>query len=161
MKVIRGDLISLAEEGEFDVIVHGCNCFNTMGSGLARQIRERYPEAYSQDLRTIPGDINKLGTYTYTRSNVGGDTGFIIVNAYTQYDFNRHGSHVDVFEYTAFQLILEKFSRGEWAALRFGFPMIGTGLACGNSERILALLEGFDRRVVEHGGTVTIVEYHE
>ena len=31
MFVVHGDLFKLAEQGEFDIIVHGCNCFNTMG----------------------------------------------------------------------------------------------------------------------------------
>ena len=43
---IKGDLIKLAQAGEFDVIVQGCNCFNTMGSGLAKQIKAEIPEAY-------------------------------------------------------------------------------------------------------------------
>lgn len=27
MKIIKGDLIKLALDGKFDVIIHGCNCF--------------------------------------------------------------------------------------------------------------------------------------
>lgn len=30
LKIIHGDLIKLALLGDFDVIVHGCNCFNMM-----------------------------------------------------------------------------------------------------------------------------------
>ena len=33
MRTIEGDLIGLAKAGHFDVIVHGCNCHNTMGRG--------------------------------------------------------------------------------------------------------------------------------
>ena len=35
MKIIKGNLISLALAGEFEVIIHGCNCFCTMGAGIA------------------------------------------------------------------------------------------------------------------------------
>lgn len=31
LKHTKGNLIDLAEAGEFDVVVQGCNCFNTMG----------------------------------------------------------------------------------------------------------------------------------
>jgi O-acetyl-ADP-ribose deacetylase (regulator of RNase III) len=31
MKTIAGDLIKMAKNNEFDVIVHGCNCFTSMG----------------------------------------------------------------------------------------------------------------------------------
>ena len=35
MNIVKGDLIKSAKEGQFDVIIHGCNCFNTMGAGIA------------------------------------------------------------------------------------------------------------------------------
>lgn len=37
MQNIKGDLIELALVGEFDVIVHGCNYFCTMGASIAKQ----------------------------------------------------------------------------------------------------------------------------
>jgi O-acetyl-ADP-ribose deacetylase (regulator of RNase III) len=43
---ICGDLIRLAILGNFDVIVHGCNCFKTMGGGIAAQIKRVFPKAY-------------------------------------------------------------------------------------------------------------------
>mgnify|MGYP001795501660 FL=1 len=39
MKTIKGDLVKLAIKGEFDLIIHGCNCFCTMGAGIAKTIR--------------------------------------------------------------------------------------------------------------------------
>ena len=39
---IKGDLIELAKAGEFDVIAHGCNCFNAQKSGIARQMAEEF-----------------------------------------------------------------------------------------------------------------------
>lgn len=45
MKVIKGDLVELALEGKFDVIIHGCNCFNTMNAGIAKQIKRIFSEA--------------------------------------------------------------------------------------------------------------------
>ena len=38
MKTITGDLIKLAQDGVFDVIIHGCNCQNTMGAGIAKTV---------------------------------------------------------------------------------------------------------------------------
>ena len=62
MQVIRGDLIALAQDGHFDVIVHGCNCQCTMGAGIAKAIKEAFPEALEADKGTTKGDRNKLGT---------------------------------------------------------------------------------------------------
>jgi O-acetyl-ADP-ribose deacetylase (regulator of RNase III) len=78
-----GDLIKLAKQGTFDVIAHGCNCFCTMGAGIAPKMAEafgcdefdmerienaRYDED-SEEYYTIPtdnkGNINKLGNIDY------------------------------------------------------------------------------------------------
>jgi len=40
MKIVNGDLIKMALAGEFDVIVHGSNCFCNFGAGIAKQIRD-------------------------------------------------------------------------------------------------------------------------
>ena len=34
MTILKGNLITMALNGEFDVIVHGCNCFNRMRRGI-------------------------------------------------------------------------------------------------------------------------------
>ena len=36
MKTIQGDLIVLALEGRFEVIIHGCNCHCTMGVKIVK-----------------------------------------------------------------------------------------------------------------------------
>jgi len=46
MNVIPGDLLRLALDGRFDVIVHGCNCQCAMGKGIALSIKQQFPEAY-------------------------------------------------------------------------------------------------------------------
>lgn len=156
LKHKMGDVLALAEAGEFDVVVQGCNCHNTMGSGIARQIRENFPDAYAADLRTTAGDYNKLGNYTL--AVVGSTLPFVIVNAYTQFDFNRTGERADLFEYAAFELILQKLAH-ELPGANFGFPYIGMGLAGGNQQRIIGLLEWFSDLIEKTGGTVTLVEF--
>jgi len=42
LHAIKGNLITLAKKGEFDVIVHGCNCLNVMGAGIAKQIKKTF-----------------------------------------------------------------------------------------------------------------------
>ena len=39
MKTIHGNLIHVAQNCEFDLIVHGCNCFCAMGEGIAKGIK--------------------------------------------------------------------------------------------------------------------------
>jgi O-acetyl-ADP-ribose deacetylase (regulator of RNase III) len=90
MKEINGDLIALAREGRFDLIAHGCNCFCTMGAGIAKGIRSAFPGAYEADRKTARGDRAKLGTCSV--AEVGQ---LIVVNAYTQFDYRGSGTKVD------------------------------------------------------------------
>jgi len=61
MKKISGDLIQLAKNGQFDLIAHGCNCFCTMGAGIAKAVKEVFPAAFEADEATQRGDRAKLG----------------------------------------------------------------------------------------------------
>ena len=56
MNIIKGDLIKFALEGNFDIIVHGCNCFHNMGGGIAKQIKQVFPAAYLEDKKSRFGD---------------------------------------------------------------------------------------------------------
>ena len=161
MKTVTGDLIEMAKNGEFDVIVHGCNCFNTMGGGIARTIRDTFPEAYEVDLKTRKGDYHKLGTFTTATvdNEVGGD--LTIVNAYTQFKYWRDKDDTStdpLVDYDAlrkaFKAIKAKFSKAGDTPLRFGIPKIGAGLALGDWAVIAQIIdEEMD------GEDVTLVEW--
>jgi O-acetyl-ADP-ribose deacetylase (regulator of RNase III) len=153
LKHTKGNLLDLAEAGEFDIVVQGCNCFNTMGGGIAREIRERYPVVASVDMETLKGDYRKLGNWT--ECDAGEKNRFTVINAYTQYNMSRG---TDVFEYTAFQLILEKLAF-VFPGKRFGLPYIGCGLAGGDKDVIIPMIEWFAERVALESGTVTLVEF--
>ena len=79
---IQGDLIRLAKQGTFDVITHGCNCFCTMGAGIAPQMADAFGcDEFKMEIESYidytedgldfkvktknKGDINKLGTIDY------------------------------------------------------------------------------------------------
>jgi O-acetyl-ADP-ribose deacetylase (regulator of RNase III) len=149
LKYTKGDLLELAIT-DFDVIVHGCNCQCMMGGGIAKQIARKYLTAEVVDFKTRAGDYKKLGTWTEV------DVGpFIIINAYTQF---RTSCSEDVFEYTAFKLILQKLLH-EYGNKKIGFPYIGMGLAGGDSSIIIPMIESFAIDVAKKGGSVTLVEF--
>ena len=147
MKTIDGDLLTLGENGDFDVIVHGCNCFNTMGAGIAKSIKERFPVAYEVDLLTAKGAREKLGTLTAANVQLDDHT-LTIVNAYTQYDFRGDGPNVD------YQAIRDSFAeiKNNYSGKRIGYPLIGAGLAGGDWDVISKIideeLEGEDHTLV-------------
>lgn len=152
MIITQGNLITMAQQEEFDIILHGCNCFNIMGAGIAAQIAYHFPDAKMADEETIKGDPGKLGTYT-----MGIDEKVIILNCYTQYGTASHGGQ-DVFEYTAFERVLSKVLQ-RFGTCNIGMPMIGMGLAGGDKVRILTMMDSFSQRVETQGGSVTLVEF--
>jgi len=154
----KGNLLDLAEAHRFDVVVQGCNCFNTMGGGIAREIKTRYPHVAAVDAATVRGDYNKLGNWTSesVETEIQQGDQFDIINAYTQYDMS---TGEDVFEYAAFALILQKLAHCYPDGTRYGFPYIGMGLAKGDSVLIISMLEDFAEKVSNKGGSVTLVEF--
>jgi O-acetyl-ADP-ribose deacetylase (regulator of RNase III) len=151
MNIVKGDLLTMGKNNEFDIIIHGCNCFNMMGAGIAAQISQQFPDAQMADNETLRGDPGKLGSYT-----IGMSGRLVILNCYTQFGVSSTGN--DVFEYSAFERVLDKIAHrfGKW---RIGLPLIGMGLAGGDEGRILPMIEYFAERVEKQGGSVTIVKW--
>lgn len=146
MHIIEGNLIDLTKEGFFDVIVHGCNCFNVMGKGIARNIAYNFPMALDADTRTLKGDPFKLGRYTKALYRSESGKLVTIVNGYTQY---RPGKNLDLKALeSVFGLVALHFKEA-----KIGFPLIGCGLAGGDWNRdvhriINRMLIHIDRNVV-------------
>lgn len=148
MKIVKGDLLELAKNGQFDVIVHGCNCFCTMGAGIALQIKHQFPEAYKADMETKnsnPDYITKLGTYS--KAEIGDLT---IVNAYTQF---YPGINPLSENYDAIVKVFVEIAN-DFSGKRVGIPMIGAGLAGGNWAVINKIIEN-----AVGGLDITVVEY--
>ena len=159
MKIRKGNLLDLAESGDYDYIMHGCNCFHAMGSGIAGSIAWRYPIVAEVDRRlTYKGGPGKLGDYTEQlvttrRMLVPGeplswqddypltpkykeitlDSPFTVINLYTQ--FNPGPDFIpSIFPY-AIGKINEDFS-----GKTIGIPMLGAGIGGGNWQEIMLVL---------------------
>ena len=160
MRAIHGDLIQLALAENFDVIVHGCNCFCTMGAGIARSIKTEFPEAYKADCLTVCGDYDKLGTIS-TAVVVRDKHEVVIVNAYTQFHYRgsatlarKQGDYKSIDGKTNYQAIESCMQqvKEKYTGKRIGYPLIGAGLGGGDwsiiSKIIDQALEGEDHKVV-------------
>lgn len=151
MKSVTGDLLKLAQEGEFDLIIHGCNCHCTMGAGIAKGVKTLFPEAYKADLETEKGDRSKLGQISWGEVERDGRR-LVVVNGYTQYNYRGRGVLVD---YEAVRSVMAEVKR-QFSGLRIGYPRIGAGLAKGDWDRIAGIIEeelkGEDHTLVEYSG---------
>lgn len=85
-------------QADVDIISHCANCQCTFGSGIAAEIKQRFPEAYRVDLQTKPNDRNKLGTCTYAKST-NNNKPIWICNMYGQFNY---GTNIRQLNYEAF-----------------------------------------------------------
>ena len=152
-KEVYGDLITLAKEGKFDVIAHGCNCFCTMGAGIAVPMKMAFRcDNFDLEGDAFRGDINKLGQIDYKaftniedmewrRSNPNdmhiGNVQLYVVNAYTQYHWDRN---TKPFDYDAFTLCMRKMNH-TFKGMHIGLPQIGSHLAGGDWEKIKVIIQ--------------------
>lgn len=146
-----GDLLSV-EEG---IIVHGCNCEGVMGSGIAKSIRDKWPEVYTiykeyerriglflGSIQSIPVDetvLLDINHYSFGTLNLPDK--IIVVNAMTQNTFGRDPAIV----YVDYDAISACFAQIKILAKKTGlpvhFPLIGCGLANGDWEEVSSRIE--------------------
>jgi len=110
------------------IVLHGCNCFHTMGGGIALYLRNKYPVIADKDKETKFNDRSKLGTFSYAQIN----SKLIIANCYTQFKYGWDKVHVDSDAiYKCIKSICETFP--DYYII---LPQIGCGLAGGDWKEI-------------------------
>jgi O-acetyl-ADP-ribose deacetylase (regulator of RNase III) len=148
---IKGDLIELAKQGNFDVIAHGCNCMSHMGAGIAPQMAKAFG-ANQFEMEKWGPTIEKLGNIDHDTVVLGenaiwslskcknnrNEPELAVVNAYTQYHYgHKFGPPLD---YEALTLCLRKMNL-VFKGKRIGLPQIGAGLAGGDWGRIKEIIQ--------------------
>lgn len=161
-KEIQGDLISLAKIGEFDFIGHGCNCFSTMGAGIAKSIALNFPEALEIDKALKLTPLQKLGNFSIANHTVSippkgkfTRTTVRVLNFYSQHYPG------PAFDKESLILALRKFTiwhadRVFDAHWKIGLPLIGCGIGGGDWEEVKELI-----KKELHQFDVTIVHFKE
>jgi len=129
LRYIKGDIIRIIEAKACDIVVHGCNCFHTMGAGIAKSLKTSFPGVYHADLQTPFGDESKLGTYSkYQHDSV------LILNMYTQFNACPPVSYKAIEDgFTALNV--------EYNKTTVMIPKIGAGLAGGNWDIISNIID--------------------
>jgi O-acetyl-ADP-ribose deacetylase (regulator of RNase III) len=108
-----------------------------MGAGIAKEIKERIPEACEADQKTLRGDIKKLGNFVGVRVN-----GIIVLNCYTQFRYgkNHEDGNKKPVDYEAITLCLRKINH-ILPGKSIGLPLIGCGLAGGDWTIVEKIIE--------------------
>ena len=129
---------------EIKHIVHGCNAQGVFNAGIAKQIRERFPEAYLhyRDIYNSATDKGlsslRLGEIYTAESN-----GKIILNAITQQNYGR--ANIRYVSYDALDTIMKRINDMNISII--AMPQIGSGLGGGDWQVIAAIIESRLTRV--------------
>lgn len=137
LKTISGDLFANANAKDSCIIIHGCNAQGKMKSGFAKELRQRFPFAYTKYMEAAESAGLRLGT------NVIANCGQIcVVNAITQEFYGRDSSFLYV-SYDAVEKCLRSIVNGikdtGWLDIPVHLPFIGGGLANGDRDRLHAI----------------------
>ena len=132
---------------DVEVIGHSCNCQNTFGSGIARTIREMYPDAYKADCGAAVAKVNTLGRFSVgyipTDNNPSS-----ISRIYNLYGQNLFGKGTRQTNYDALYSALEGMAHDliendmDLPVPPVGFPyLIGSFRGGGNWDIVSRLIE--------------------
>ena len=166
---VEGDLL---KHPLVEVIGHQANCQNTFGSGIARSIKEMYPEAYEVDTISASKKRNNLGTFSAVEISLNGKVNRYnnhirrIYNLYGQNLGTIHGSQKRLrmtnYEalYSALEAMADSLMTSSENSLQqpvVGFPyLMGSALGGGKWEIVQRLIEvAFDG----YQGEVLIVKF--
>lgn len=75
---------NILNESSIDILIHQANCFHLMNAGIAKQIKEKYPNIAIADKNTKYGDQSKLGSFSSSLEK-NNNKDLIILNLYAQY----------------------------------------------------------------------------
>lgn len=128
----KGDVVEAFKNGEIDVLVHGCNACGVMGSGIAKQIKDEFYEAY--EAYKLYEKLYGLNLGEYSQFHFQNKT---IINLVTQDKYlprdQRHFSY-DYFDNGIKSI--ERYIRSGKIAM----PKIGAGLGGGDWKVIEAII---------------------
>ena len=152
IKTKFGDMLSVTE----GILVHGCNCHGIMGSGIARLVRQKWPDVFqAYRSRHIQSGL-QLGDVIFVGSSQASavitqkylhvttaqlPASLVIANAMTQFACGSDKSVVYV-DYDAVFAVFARISLlARDSGLTVNFPLIGCGLANGKWEQVSAAIE--------------------
>ncbi|MEK4025373.1 macro domain-containing protein [Sporosarcina sp. FSL W7-1283] len=131
IKQVIGNLLDAPEV----IIGHQVNCKFVMGAGLAKQIRQVYPEAYYSYM-SASHQSDLLGKIQVVNIN----SKRTVVNLFAQYNYGRTGLYTDYQALKETLVKLRKYASKNnlGVALPYG---LGCGLAGGDWNTVIKIIE--------------------
>lgn len=137
----KGDLL----KSDCDVFMHQANCRSTMGSGIAKSIRAKFPVVYEVDCASLLKPEEKLGTYTYAEVENSNKT-IQIVNLYGQLNYGADRklyTNYEALENALHSYLTDRLEReGSLEGLKIGVPKyMGCARAGGDWSIVSVILQ--------------------
>lgn len=142
MKEVSGNILSVQR----GIIVQGCNAQGVMGSGVAKDLRDRYPENYTVYKAAFDRHKQKTGKtlalgrviwYTVSKE----EPKLAIANAITQEFYGRNPN----IQYVDYEAVRSAFRQVATEARKHNlpvhYPLIGAGLGGGRWDVIAEIIE--------------------
>lgn len=145
LTIKQGDVFEELKAG--DVFVHGCNAQGVMGSGIAKIVKDKWPQAFQLYKQEVLLGKLKIGQW-----NAWWDTSkdIVIVNLITQQEFGRDKAKTYVNYDAVKKGLITVVADATQACKRIVFPFIGGGLANGDRKILLDIFhEVFDNATIE------------
>lgn len=136
-----GDLL----KADATYICHQVNCRGVMGAGIAKQVKDTWPEVYNDYIKAIQNHPKccPLGEITATKIN----NNQVVINMFAQ---DRYGHGIRFTDYEAFYKCLERIRDLTNSNSTIAFPYgIGCGLGGGDWKIIETMIQNVlkDRKV--------------
>lgn len=142
IEYVKGSVVDAQES----IIAQGCNAQGVMGSGVAKAIRDKWPEVFPRYKRFIDEtrafDRNPLGCSHFTNVDpTGADK--MIVNMITQEFYGRDGKQYVDYDAVrhCMQLLNKRAGMFSGPPHRVAMPKIGAGLGGGDWNIISQIIE--------------------
>lgn len=160
---IDGDLLEVQQTMNLDVICHQVNCQGKMASGIAKQIRDTYPQVYDAykakydavvqyGSHIMLGDIQFVALYEDFMKDIKHPK---VCNMFAQNNFGYDGKRYT--SYDAFWICLNKIKQSLQPGSTIGFPY---KIGCDRGGANWNIIEAMIREVLDEDFVVYIVHYN-
>ncbi len=145
MITVRGNVLDAFEKDGPVVILQQVNCQGVMGSGVAKAIRDKYPQVYTQYSWMIENSDPRQPSSQLlgNRQMIEVEKNKFVVNLFAQDFFGRDGR-----QYTNYEALRQSLMNLKYGLDARGLtdenvhhPMIGAGLGGGDWEVIQPIIE--------------------
>lgn len=133
METIKKDIFKCKE----DIICHQTNCLGVMGSGLAKQVKSKYPEVFNGYEYLCKTSLAKdlLGTALICEAN----NGKYIANLFGQINYGKVGQYTDYEALRSAFAELKDFAKEHNLSIAIPYK-IGCGTGGGKWREVLKII---------------------